>query len=96
MAFGSAASTLVPGDTNAAADIFVLDRSGGTAGLVVEDVSVSSTGTLSTQGSFAFSDVELSDAHIATVTGVSVTTTGGVPASFDCPGRTRHVHTRPS
>ena len=38
IAFGSAASNLAPGDANGAADIFVLDRSGGTAGQVVEDL----------------------------------------------------------
>ena len=82
VAFGSAASNLVPGDTNGAADIFVLDRSGGTAGQVVEDSSVSPTGTLSTHGAFAFSDIDLSDAHTVSVTAVAVS---GAPAGFVLP-----------
>ena len=68
---------LAPGDANGAADIFVLDRSGGTAGQVVEDSSVSASGDLSTHGSFSFSDLDLTDAHTASVTGVAVSTFGG-------------------
>src|SRR5262249_25097045 len=82
VAFGSAASNLVPGDANAAADIFVLDRSGGTAGPVTEDSGASPSGTLSTHGSFAFSDIDLTDAHTATVTGVTIS---GAPAGFIVP-----------
>ena len=82
IAFGSAASNLVPGDTNGAADIFVLDRSGGTAGQVVEDSSVSPAGTLSTHGAFAFSDIDLTDAHTVSVTNVAVS---GAPAGFVLP-----------
>ena len=82
IAFGSAASNLAPGDANGAADIFVLDRSGGTAGQVVEDSSVSGSGDLSTHGSFSFSDLDLTDAHTASVTGVAVSTLGGASASL--------------
>ena len=87
IAFGSTASNLVPGDTiNAASDIFVLDRSGGTAGQVTEDSSVTPAGTLTTHGSFAFSDVELTDSHTATVTNVSVSVSGGASTDFIVPG----------
>ena len=72
----------MPGDTNGAADIFVLDRSGGTAGQVVEDSSVSPAGTLSTHGAFAFSDIDLTDAHTVSVTAVAVS---GAPAGFVLP-----------
>ena len=86
VAFGSAASNLVPGDTNAASDIFILDRSGGTAAQVVENSSVSPAGMLSTHGAFGFSDIDLSDAHTASVTGVTVTVSGGASTSFIVPG----------
>ncbi len=86
VAFGSAASNLVPGDTNAASDIFILDRSGGTAAQVVEDSSISPAGTLSTHGAFNFSDLDLSDAHTASITGVAVTVTGGASTGFIVPG----------
>src|SRR5581483_5960958 len=84
--FGSTASNLVPGDNNSASDIFVLDRSGGTAGQVTEDSSVTPAGTISTHGSFAFSDIELTDSHTATVTNVSVSLSGGASADFIVPG----------
>ena len=91
IAFGSAASNLVPGDDNSASDIFVLDRSGGTAGQVIEDSSVSPAGTLSTHGSFAFSDVELTDAHTASVTNVSVSVEWRGIGGFHCARWTRHL-----
>jgi hypothetical protein len=57
---------------------------GGTAGQVTEDSSVTPAGTLTTHGSFAFSDVELTDAHTAIVTSVNVSLSGGAPASLLC------------
>ena len=86
IAFGSAASNLVPGDNNSASDVFVLDRSGGTAGQVTEDSSVTPAGTLTTHGSFAFSDIELADSHTAAVTSVSVLLSGGASTDFIVPG----------
>lgn len=55
-------------------EIFVVDRSGGTAGLVVEDTSLTApnSGTLLTKGAFGFTDADLTDTHTAAVIGSPV------------------------
>jgi VCBS repeat-containing protein len=62
-------------------EIFVVDRSGGTAGLVVEDTSLTGPrlDTLLTKGAFGFTDADLTDTHTATVTGSPVIDTSHAP-----------------
>ena len=62
-------------------DIFVVDRAGGTAGLVIEDSSLTApnSGTLLTKGAFGFTDADLSDTHTATVIGSPVVDTSHAP-----------------
>jgi VCBS repeat-containing protein len=62
-------------------EIFVVDRSGGTAGLVVEDTSLTGprSDTLLTKGAFGFTDADLSDTHTATVIGSPVIDTSHAP-----------------
>ena len=69
-AFGSTAGNLVtPNDTdNGQSDIFVVDRTGGIFGAVIEDDTTPAfvgapAGSLSTHGAFNFSDVDLTDTH---------------------------------
>jgi VCBS repeat-containing protein len=83
-AFGSTANNfVVPVETDGKSNVFVVDRSGGTAGAVIEDVTTPGTAsgsadpnTLSTHGAFAFNDIDLTDAHTVSVTGVSIDATG--------------------
>ena len=62
-------------------DVFVVDRSGGAAGLVIEDTSfaAANSGTLRATGAFAFSDADLSDTHTATVNGSPVVDSSHAP-----------------
>jgi VCBS repeat-containing protein len=62
-------------------EIFVVDRAGGTAGLVIEDSSLTepSSGTLLTKGAFGFTDADLTDTHTATVIGSPVVDTSRAP-----------------
>jgi VCBS repeat-containing protein len=62
-------------------EIFVVDRSGGTAGLVVEDTSLTGphSDTLLTKGAFGFTDADLTDTHTATVIGSPVIDTSHAP-----------------
>jgi VCBS repeat-containing protein len=62
-------------------EIFVVDRSGGTAGLVVEDTSLTGprSDTLLTKGAFGFTDADLADTHTATVIGSPVIDTSHAP-----------------
>jgi VCBS repeat-containing protein len=62
-------------------EIFVVDRAGGTAGLVIEDSSltVPNSGTLLTKGAFGFTDADLTDTHTATVIGSPVVDTSHAP-----------------
>jgi VCBS repeat-containing protein len=62
-------------------EIFVVDRAGGTAGLVVEDSSLTApnSGTLLTKGAFGFTDADLTDTHTATVIGSPVVDTSHAP-----------------
>jgi VCBS repeat-containing protein len=80
--FSSDAANLVPGDTNGDADIFVVDRSGGTVSTVGEDASVSGGNTLDTHGSFRFSDADVADSHSVQVTNFQIT---GVPNGMTVP-----------
>src|SRR6202008_1916862 len=91
VAFGSTAGNLVvPNDTDGgASDVFVVDRSGGTKGVVVEDVTTPAfngapANAISTHGAFAFSDVDLPDTHTATVGTIQVDQTNA-PAGFLVP-----------
>jgi VCBS repeat-containing protein len=62
-------------------EIFVVDRSGGTAGLLVEDTSLTGprSDTLFTKGAFGFTDADLTDTHTATVIGSPVIDTSHAP-----------------
>ena len=62
-------------------EIFVVDRAGGTAGLVVEDSSLTApnSGTLLTKGAFGFTDADLTDTHTATVIGSPVVDASHAP-----------------
>jgi VCBS repeat-containing protein len=62
-------------------EIFVVDRAGGTAGLVIEDSSLTApnSGTLLTKGAFGFTDPDLSDTHTATVIGSPVVDASHAP-----------------
>jgi VCBS repeat-containing protein len=62
-------------------EIFVVDRSGGAAGLVIEDSSLTApnSGTLLTKGALGFTDADLSDTHTATVIGSPVVDTSHAP-----------------
>jgi VCBS repeat-containing protein len=62
-------------------EIFVVDQSGGTAGLVIEDSSFTApnSGTLSTRGAFGFTDADLTDTHTATVIGSPVVDASHAP-----------------
>lgn len=89
VAFGSTAGNLVtPHDSdNGQSDIFVVDRTGGILGAVIEDDTTPAfvgapAGTLSTHGAFNFSDVDLTDAHTIQVIGDPVIT---APPGFDVP-----------
>jgi VCBS repeat-containing protein len=73
--FSGSASNLVPDDTGGYADVFVVDRSAGTASSVGEDASVSQAGKLETHGAFAFSDIDLKDTHTPKLLGVQIDTT---------------------
>src|SRR6185437_9737102 len=80
-AFGSTASNLVPGDTNVTSDIFIVDRSGGgVTGAVTEQPGTNNPGDDTVMGTITFTDVDLSDHHTVTVTGVSASgVTSGLP-----------------
>jgi VCBS repeat-containing protein len=62
-------------------EIFVVDRAGGTAGLVIEDSSLTApnSGTLLTKGAFGFTDADLTDTHTATVIGSPVVDASHAP-----------------
>jgi VCBS repeat-containing protein len=62
-------------------NVFVVDQSAGTRGLVIEDSSFSTpnSGTLSTKGAFSFTDADLTDTHTATVIGSPVVDTSHAP-----------------
>jgi VCBS repeat-containing protein len=62
-------------------EIFVVDRAGGSAGLVIEDSSLTApnSGTLLTKGAFGFTDADLTDTHTATVIGSPVVDTSHAP-----------------
>jgi VCBS repeat-containing protein len=62
-------------------EIFVVDRAGGTAGLVIEDSSLTApnSGTLFTKGAFGFTDADLIDTHTATVIGSPVVDASHAP-----------------
>jgi VCBS repeat-containing protein len=83
-AFGSTANNFVnPVETDGKSNVFVVDRSAGTAGAVIEDNTTPGTAsgsaspnTLSTHGAFRFNDVDLSDVHTVSVTGVLIDTSG--------------------
>lgn len=67
VAFGDTAANLVPGGSNGASSIFLVDLSGGTKSAVTEDVGTAASTVLKTSGALAFSDVDLSDTHIVSV-----------------------------
>ena len=90
VAFGSTAGNLVtPNDTdNGQSDVFVVDRTGGIFGAVMEDDTTPAfagapAGTLSTHGAFNFSDVNLTDTHTVHVIGNPVIT--NAPPGFVVP-----------
>jgi VCBS repeat-containing protein len=62
-------------------EIFVVDRAGGSAGLVVEDSSLTApnSGTLLAKGALGFTDADLGDTHTATVTGSPVVDASHAP-----------------
>ena len=63
-------------------DIFVVDRSGGTAGRVIEELlslTAPNSSTLLTKGAFGFTDADLSDTHTATVIGAPVVDASHAP-----------------
>jgi VCBS repeat-containing protein len=62
-------------------EIFVVDRAGGAAGLVIEDSSLTApnSGTLLTKGAFGFTDADLTDTHTATVIGSPVVDASHAP-----------------
>jgi VCBS repeat-containing protein len=63
-AFGSLASTLVANDTDGKSDIFFVDPTQGTTGVVVENSALQAgSNLLTTQGQFTFQDVDLTDTH---------------------------------
>src|SRR5207244_1704711 len=79
--FGGTAGNLVsPTDTDGGqSDIFVVDRSAGTVGAVIEGDTVPAYAgapahSLSTHGAFKFSDVDLIDTHSIQVTGLTIDT----------------------
>ena len=88
---GTAGSLVVPGDSDGGlSDVFVVDRSAGTVGVVVEDnttpdvVGAPVTNKISTHGAFNFSDVDLNDSHSVLLTGVTIDTSRA-PAGFTVP-----------
>ncbi len=62
-------------------NVFLVDQSGGTQGVVIEDSSFSApnSGTLFTKGAFGFTDADLTDTHTATVIGSPVVDTSHAP-----------------
>ena len=62
-------------------EIFVVDRAGGAAGLVIEDSSLTTpnSGTLLTKGAFGFTDADLTDTHTATLIGSPVVDASHAP-----------------
>ena len=60
-------------------EIFVVDRSGGTAGLVIENSSLTAPNSLLTKGAFGFTDADLTDTHTATVIGSPVVDASHAP-----------------
>ena len=75
-AFGSTASNLtVPSDNdNGHSDVFVVDQSAGTIGVVVQDDTTPAfagapVGSLSTHGTITFTDADLTDTHTVQVIG---------------------------
>ena len=89
-AFGSTAGNLVtPNDTDGGlSDVFVVDRTGGIFGAVMEDdttpaFALAPAGSLSTHGAFNFSDVDLTDTHTILPVGNPVIT--NAPPGFFVP-----------
>jgi len=74
--FDPQAPAIESGSLNGQYSVFLVDRSAGTAGLVVEDSSFSApnSGTLSTKGAFSFTDADMTDTHTASVIGSVVDT----------------------
>jgi VCBS repeat-containing protein len=79
--FNPQAPALGDGIANGQYDVFVVDRSGGTAGLAIEDTSFSAanSGTLRATGAFGFNDADLSDTHSASVIGSPVVDSSHAP-----------------
>lgn len=88
--FGSVAGDLVGGNNSAGnSNIFIVDRTAGTAGAVVEDNTTpafqgAAPNSLTTYGGFNFSDVDPTDTHTIQVTGVAIDTSKA-PAGFIVP-----------
>jgi VCBS repeat-containing protein len=79
--FNPQAPAIDGGLTDGQYEIFVVDRAGGTAGLVIEDSSLaaSNPGALLTNGAFSFTDADLTDTHTATVIGSPVVDASHAP-----------------
>ncbi|MBI4728411.1 MAG: PD40 domain-containing protein [Acidobacteria bacterium] len=88
VAFGSGASTLVPGDTNGGADIFVRDRAAGTT----ERVSVSSSGAEGDWGS-GWPSVSADGRYVAFGSGASTLVPGDTNGYDDVFVRDRAANT---
>jgi VCBS repeat-containing protein len=72
--FNSQAPHIDVGSTSGQYNVFLVDQSGGTQGVVLEDSSFSApnSGTLFTNGAFGFTDADPTDTHTATVIGSPV------------------------
>jgi VCBS repeat-containing protein len=72
--FNPQAPAIDGGPVSGQYNVFLVDQSGGTQGVVVEDSSFSTpnSGTLFTKGGFGFTDADLTDTHTATVIGSPV------------------------
>jgi VCBS repeat-containing protein len=75
--FDPQAPAIEGGSVNGQYNVFLVDQSGGSAGLVVEDTSLTgpTSSTLLTKGAFGFTDADLTDTHTATVIGSPVVDT---------------------
>ena len=72
--FDPQAPAIDVGSVSGQYNVFLVDQSGGTPGLVIEDSSFSTpgSGTLFTRGAFGFTDADLTDTHTAAVIGSPV------------------------
>jgi VCBS repeat-containing protein len=79
--FDPQAPAIESGSASGQYNVFLVDQSGGTAGLVIEDSSFSAPNstTLLTKGAFGFTDADLTDSHTATVIGSPVVDTSHAP-----------------